>query len=135
MKYFLDTNICIYYLNGTSGTVLQKIDATDMEDLLLPSVVTGELYYGAMKSTRRKHNLERYHQFISTMEVAAFDLNASRIYGAIRTDLESQGRPIGWNDLMIAAIVLANRGVLVTHNIGEFSRIDRLTIEDWTSTT
>ncbi|MDR0328941.1 MAG: type II toxin-antitoxin system VapC family toxin [Planctomycetaceae bacterium] len=61
-----------------------------------------------------------------------FDHAASQIYGDIRAHLESKGQPIGWNDLMIAATVLAHDGVLVTHNIGEFSRIKGLTCEDWT---
>jgi len=42
-----------------------------------------------------------------------------------------QGRLIGPNDLMIAAIATANDAVLVTHNQREFSRIAGLRLEDW----
>jgi len=132
MKYFLDTNICIYYLNGTSNNVFQRIDVVDIADLHLSSVVTAELYYGAAKSKRQEKNLDRYLRFISTMKVIPFDHRASRIYGDIRKNLESRGLRIGWNDLMIAATVLAHQGVLVTHNTGEFSRINGLVLEDWT---
>ena len=35
------------------------------------------------------------------------------------------------NDLLIAAIALANHLVLVTHNTREFRRVVGLTLEDW----
>ena len=53
-------------------------------------------------------------------------------YGKIRADLERKGTPIGANDYFIAAIVKTNDGILVTNNIGEFSRVDGLMLEDWT---
>jgi tRNA(fMet)-specific endonuclease VapC len=64
-------------------------------------VVKAELYYGAYKSARRE------------------------------ADLARKGTPIGPYDLQIAAIALANDCVLATHNIGEFSRIAGLRLEDW----
>ena len=60
-----------------------------------------------------------------------FDDTAAEIYGRIRTRLEQAGAPIGPNDLMIAAIAVANDVVLVTHNTREFSRVEELKFEDW----
>ncbi len=60
-----------------------------------------------------------------------FDDRASEATGTIRADLERQGTPIGPNDLLIAAIALANNAILVTHNSREFGRVARLKIEDW----
>jgi len=51
--------------------------------------------------------------------------------GKIRADLERKGMPIGPYDLLIGATALELGGVLVTHNRKEFSRIDKLSIEDW----
>jgi len=45
--------------------------------------------------------------------------------------LEIKGQPIGPNDLLIAAIALANGVTLVTHNTDGFSRVTGLLIEDW----
>ena len=50
----------------------------------------------------------------------------------LRTDLEKKGNIIGPNDLIIAATTLAHGATLITHNIGEFERIDDLLVEDWT---
>src|SRR5262249_6829371 len=53
------------------------------------------------------------------------------LHGPIRADLAARGQSIGPNDLMIAAIALANGLTLVTHNTMESSRVPRLAIEDW----
>jgi tRNA(fMet)-specific endonuclease VapC len=45
--------------------------------------------------------------------------------------LANVGTPIGPNDLLIAAIALANRLTLVTHNTTEFSPVPGLKLEDW----
>jgi len=132
MKFFLDTNICIYYLNDKFHHIRIKLGGIPRHDIKISSVVAAELYYGAAKSSKRDFNIARYYRFVSAYEIIPFDHAASQIYGDIRADLESRGQQIGWNDLMIAATVLAHDGVLVTHNAGEFSRIAGLVLEDWT---
>ena len=133
MKYFLDTNICIYFLNDKFRSIRVKLGGISRHDIKIPSIVTAELYYGAAKSNKRDYNTDRYRRFVSAYEIVPFDHNASQIYGEIRSYLEAKGRPIGWNDILITATVLAHNGVLVTHNTGEFSRIEGLALEDWTS--
>lgn len=59
------------------------------------------------------------------------DAETSRHYGLIRAELERQGSPIGANDAWIAAQALTLGAVLVTNNVGEFSRVPGLVIEDW----
>jgi tRNA(fMet)-specific endonuclease VapC len=60
-----------------------------------------------------------------------FDDAAAEQYGRIRADLTARGLTIGGNDMLIAAIALANGCTLVTHNTAEFSRVPDLVIEDW----
>jgi tRNA(fMet)-specific endonuclease VapC len=60
-----------------------------------------------------------------------FDDPAAEEYGRIRSHLANQGIAIGPNDLIIAAIALANKLTLVTHNTSEFSRVPGLALEDW----
>jgi tRNA(fMet)-specific endonuclease VapC len=61
----------------------------------------------------------------------AFEDVAAEKYAYIRADLARRGQLIGPNDLMIAAICIANDVTLVTHNTAEFGRIDGLKLEDW----
>ena len=49
----------------------------------------------------------------------------------MRQDLERLGTPIGANDLMIAAVAIANDVTLVIHNVDEFVRVVGLRFEDW----
>jgi len=60
-----------------------------------------------------------------------FDDRAAEHYGPLRADLASKGTPIGPNDLMIAAIALAHRLTVVTHNTAEFCRVPGLNVIDW----
>jgi tRNA(fMet)-specific endonuclease VapC len=52
-------------------------------------------------------------------------------YGEIRTHLERSGRPIGPNDLLIAAQAVTLNLTLVTANVGEFSRVPNLAVVNW----
>jgi tRNA(fMet)-specific endonuclease VapC len=60
-----------------------------------------------------------------------YDNTAADLFVTIRCHLESLGLPIGSYDMQIAAIALANRCTLVTHNTAEFGRVPGLVIEDW----
>jgi tRNA(fMet)-specific endonuclease VapC len=88
------------------------------------------LFYGAQKSQNVARNLEKVSQFAGRFVSLPFDDNSAEAYGRIRAQLEQKGMPIGPNDMMIAAIAVANDVVLVTHNTGEFGRIQTLRLED-----
>jgi len=59
------------------------------------------------------------------------DEQAARVAGQVRAQLAALGTPIGPYDVQIAAIALVNNLILVTHNTGEFGRVNGLQIEDW----
>ncbi len=131
MKYLLDTNVCIRYLNGQSIAIRDKIRSLNPDDIVLCSVVKSELYFGAFKSNRPEKTLSKLEPFLAFFKSLPFDDLAARVYGKIRSELEKDGTPIGPYDLQIASIALANNLILVTHNVREFSRVSGLMIEDW----
>jgi tRNA(fMet)-specific endonuclease VapC len=131
MKYLLDTNVCIRYLNGQSDKIRQKLSMKNPEEIVLCSVVKAELIYGAEKSGNPIRNLQRLSLFVKPFISLPFDDKSAEIYGQIRNRLEQAGKPIGPNDLMIASIAITNNVILVTHNTSEFGRVDNLHIEDW----
>lgn len=133
MKYYLDSNICIYFLKGVCPVLRDRLLACSPDTLLIPSLVKAELLYGAEKSARREENLDRVARFLFPFRIAAFDDAAAEVYAGLRSRLEKQGNPIGPNDMIIAATVLAGDGILVTNNKGEFSRVAGLRLEDWLS--
>ena len=131
MSYLLDTNTCIRYLNGQSENIKKQLERLRPDDVLLCSVVKAELLYGAAKSTISERTFARVNRFFSLFHSLPFDDRSAFAYGSIRTDLERRGLLIGPNDLMIAAIALANDSIVVTHNTREFGRIGNLRYEDW----
>ncbi|MCL2042521.1 MAG: type II toxin-antitoxin system VapC family toxin [Treponema sp.] len=133
MTYFLDTNICIYYLNNSNPNLSKKLKKMPTTSIQIPSIVAAELLYGAEKSVKRENNIQLINTFLSVFEIINFDEKAAGYYAAIRAELERRGQMIGSNDIIIAATTLACNATLVTHNTGEFSRIKKLKIEDWTA--
>jgi len=131
MIRFLDTNICIYFLRGTHPLVRTRLMEHGPEDIKIPAIVKAELLYGAAKSARREENEKHLTRFLEPFEIVPFDDNATARYADIRSQTEAKGAPVGPNDLIIAATVLSQNGVLVTNNIREFQRIQNLMVENW----
>lgn len=131
MKYLLDTNVCVVYLNQPVSSVAGQIKHHRAEEIVVCSVVKAELFYGAMRSRWPAKTLAKQRAFLDAFESLPFDDAAAMIFGEIRADLARQGKPIGPYDLQIAAIALAHDLTLVTHNTTEFGRIDGLRLADW----
>lgn len=131
MKYLLDTNTCVRILNNSNEQIVERISTTPASDIYLCTVVQLELYYGAYKSSQQETNLAKLARLFNQFLILPFDERSAKIAGRIRAQLAALGTPIGPYDLQIAAIALANNLILVTHNTGEFSRVEGVQIEDW----
>ena len=129
--YFLDTNTCIYFLNGKHESIKTKILSTPPNAIAIPSIVKAELLLGAYKSKNKTANIEKIEEFLDPFEIIPFVDMMTYIYAQIRTSTESVGINIGPNDLFLASIVKFHEGVLVTNNVKEFERIDGLQIDNW----
>lgn len=131
MNYLIDTNICIYIINQRPPAVIQKFKNTEVGQIGISTITVSELYYGVAKSQHHKQNTKRLEEFLIPFEILSYDENASKYYGIIRSQLETQGEVIGPLDMLIAAHALSEDLVLVTNNEKEFLRIPSLKIENW----
>lgn len=131
MKYLLDTNVCVNAIHQGIPKFNARFILVPPQEKAICSVVRYELFYGAYKSQRRSTSLPIIEAFLSNYANLGFDENAARICGELRADLERKGTVIGPYDLQIAAIALAHRLIVVTHNTREFSRVPNLMLEDW----
>lgn len=129
--YIVDSNTCIYFMNGKYISVRDKFLAISPKDIKIPSIVKGELLLGAFKSQTREQTTKKVEKFLKPFDVIDFTDKMSYDYAEIRKDLEQTGKIIGANDLLIAATALNERAILVTHNLDEFSRVKGLKVEDW----
>lgn len=131
MRFLLDTNVCVDYLNGRYPRVVERIQESDPEDVGVSSVVAAELRYGAEHSQHRRKNHARLDVLLDEIAVVDFDTAAARVYGRIRERLESRGEIIGPYDMMIAAHALSLELTLVTDNVREFRRVRSLKVDNW----
>jgi tRNA(fMet)-specific endonuclease VapC len=132
VTYLLDTNICVQFLrHGTTSSVAVRLATMAPGDVVLCSVVAGELLFGALWSRNVAKNLADVRTFAAGFRSLDFGSAAAEEYAKIRADLAAKGMMIGPNDLLIAAIAVSNQLCLVTHNTAEFGRVGGLVLEDW----
>jgi tRNA(fMet)-specific endonuclease VapC len=126
-EYLLDTNIVIA-LFANEAVVIDHLRGA--EEVFIPSIVMGELYYGARKSSRTKENVARIDEFVSNNVILNCDIETARSYGQVKDKLRAKGRPIPENDVWIAALALQHGLTLISRD-SHFRDVDELTFEVW----
>ncbi|HYO50014.1 MAG TPA: type II toxin-antitoxin system VapC family toxin [Chloroflexia bacterium] len=129
----LDTDVCVHLIRKKSADLLRKLIGYSISDIGISSITVAELQYGVQKSSRPMQNRQALDQFLIPLSIVDFDYDAAISYGYIRAHLEAQGTMIGSLDTLIAAHALSRNVTLVTNNIGEFTRVPGLVIDDWSS--
>lgn len=130
LVYLLDTNILSDLVRNPQGVVATQITKAGEETVCTSIIVAAELRYGATKSNSAKL-ADRVDLILSALEILPLEIPADRQYASLRHRLTRQGTPIGPNDLLIAAHALANDLTVITADIGEFSRVPGLKVENW----
>ena len=129
-RYLLDTDTLSQLISRPDGVVATMIGELPDDSVYTSVIVACELRFGACKRGSAALT-QRVEQCLNSMEVLALEPGVDQVYGQLRAALEKGGRPIGGNDLLIAAHALSAGLVLVTHNTAEFQRVPKLAIEDW----
>jgi tRNA(fMet)-specific endonuclease VapC len=129
--YLPDTNACITLLRGHHAGLVSRWQATAAADVATCAIVAYELRYGAERSAHPAREQAKLDVFLEPFVCLPFDDACARMCAQIRHTLERAGQPIGPHDLQIAAVAVQHDLILVTHNVREFRRIDRLKTEDW----
>jgi tRNA(fMet)-specific endonuclease VapC len=132
VKYLLDTSICVFIIRKKSPIALQRLQQHPIGEVGISTITLAELRYGADKSQNPPKNHAALLAFVAPLEVVDFDALAAERYGNIRADLEKRGLPIGALDTLIAAHAQSLGLTVVTNNVGEFTRVSGLAVEDWT---
>ena len=132
LRYMLDTNLCIRVLRDRPAGLRECFNA-EAAGLCISAVTLAELLYGAEKAARPVEMRQQVEGFAARLTVLPFDDAAAVHYGDIRADLERRGQVIGPYDLMIAGHARSKGLVVVTGNLGEFTRVAGLRAEDWLS--
>lgn len=130
LRYMLDTNLCIRVLRDHPPNLRERFNR-EADGLCISTVVLTELLHGAEKSARPENNRRVVENFAARLAVPAFDVGAAGHAAQIKAALERRGQVIGAYDVLIAGHARSRGLVVVTGNLGEFSRVDGLRAEDW----
>ena len=129
-RYLLDANTLSDFIRNPTGRVNKRLAVIGEATVCTSIVVACELRFGAKRKGSSRLE-ERVDEALASLEVLPLDKESDRHYAEIRTHLSQKGRPIGSNDLLIAAHTLALDLILVTDNVDEFARVPGLSIENW----
>jgi tRNA(fMet)-specific endonuclease VapC len=135
MIYLPDTNVFSAYLSGRSKPLTERMTAAFAAgELRLSVMVLAELEFGAEKARQRLGEtrfVRRVEQLRKQLDVEPIGGSFPQCYATVRAGLEAEGKKIGDRDTIIAAHALSLGAAMVTANVGEFSRIRGLSVENW----
>jgi len=130
MKYILDTDILIYFLNGMPE-ITKKMLEIDVGELATTIITHSELHYGVRNSAKKKSNLTKVDTLLEQLTILPYTQEASLIFAKEKAKLKKSGKLMADMDLMIASIAMDNKINLVTNNKKHFNRLQGLLIETW----
>jgi len=126
----MDTDIVIEVLRGNE-IVIQKIKNLPIDTIItITGLTVYELYKGIYIMGDRQKEQE-VMDFIELVDVLQLNTAVEKKAGEVYANLKKRGEQINDADILIAAIVLKNNGVLITNNTKHFKRIENLKIENW----
>jgi len=131
MKYLLDTDTLVYWLNGNQH-IEGKAMSVGLDRIGYSIISKAELYYGAYNSKRIQKNLENLSKVDDVLTLVYLEEVAAEWFGKIKAELKQKGNLIMDADILIASTAIANDLVLVTNNTDHFKRIQMLKLDNWT---
>ena len=126
-RVLLDTTIIIALFNQDQAG-MKRLGM--VEEVFVPSIAIGELFYGAYKSRQVEQNLETIRRFVQANTVLGVDTQTSEVYGQIKNRLRERGRPIPENDIWIAAIAFQHQLELAARD-SHFEEVEGLLLQVW----
>ena len=131
--YLLDTNICVYVING-KFELTARLKRAKLSNCYLSELTVAELLYGVANSapTHQLANRQRLDDFLSLFDERILPISDSlESYAQQKAHLKRLGRLQGEFDMLIGSVVVAYRLTLVTHNTTHFASLTGIVLEDW----
>jgi predicted nucleic acid-binding protein len=112
------------------GFELLQARLEEVDEILLPAIVIGELHAGFLAGTRAAENTALLAAFSSQPGISVVDVSehVAERYGMVVAELRRQGTPIPTNDIWIAAVALENGGRVVAYD-DHFRHVPGLIVE------
>jgi len=123
-RFLLDTNICIYLIEGLSDQARAKVEDRAPGEVMTSAICYAEVMCGIDPAD--PHAIESSERFFTIVGALDFGSAAALEYARL---------PFRRNryDRLIAAHALALGAVLVTNNEADFADVPGLKVENWTA--
>src|ERR1700722_13899964 len=131
-RFILDTGIAALHLDHKRG-VFERAAAEVARGNRVGIAAPGraELAFRAEGSPQRDRNILRLRQALDAWKLWLVDTAAAFEYGRIAFELKTIGRPMGQNDIMIAAIARSLGNTTVVTMDTDFTAVPGLSVENW----
>lgn len=128
MKLLLDTNAYVAFKKGQPN-VVDRIRGA--REIIVSTVVMGELLFGFRNGTRFEQNTAEFESFLANPHVSLLPVTAVTAdrFGRVATLLRKKGTPIPTNDIWIAAHAMEVGAELLTLD-RHFEKVDGLVLPD-----
>jgi tRNA(fMet)-specific endonuclease VapC len=126
----LDTNICIYYINGKFDLKI-KFEKVGPDNCFISEITLAELKFGVANSDKKEKNQIVLDNFLTGVKIVPI-FHSLDLYAKEKSRLRKAGKTIDDFDLLIGAAAVSHNLVLVTKNTEHFIGIQGIVLEDWT---
>src|SRR5258707_5092766 len=133
MLYLLDTNVVSDVVRNPRGSAATQLRRGGHSEVCISIIVAAELRFGIAQGGPPE-TAQKIIQILRQLSIMPFESPADHHYAELRLALEKAGKPIGANDMLIAAHTLALGCTLVTDNEREVSRVPGIAMENWLRT-
>lgn len=127
MKFLIDTDWVIHYLNGHEE-IIKRLISFRPEGLAISIVSLAELYEGIYSSTNPTGNEQDLEGFLTGVSILGVDQEICQVFGKERGILRQQKKLIDNFDLLIASSAINYDLTLLTNNRKHFEVIESLKI-------
>lgn len=134
ITYMLDTCICSFIMREHPEAVLLRLshEASQNNRIVISAITYAEMRYGQVGKKASSRHKVLVDEFVKRLDdILPWDLYAVDQAILVKSQLSKAGTVIGPNDTAIAGHAIAAGCTLVTNNVREFSRVQRLKFEDW----
>ncbi len=131
--YMLDTNTASYIIKGEPAVIRERLRNVPMTNVCISTITEAELLRGVAKKPEAKRLPVAVKEFLLRVEILPWDSDAADAYAQLRTACESEGKPLGNMDMLIAAHSVSVGAVLVTNDKAFYNVKHHLMLEDWSN--
>ena len=124
MRVLLDTNVYVALMRGHPGVAAR---VRRSEQVLISTIVVGELLFGFHHGSRLEKNLRQLEELLENpyVDLIPVTYTTADRFGRISAALRKKGRPVPTNDIWIAAHTMETGAELLSFD-RHFSHIDGL---------